>query len=133
MKKLKTLMITFILLASASYSYAFYPPETGAVYGRAKVTPGFNYNNPVRTPHKPQAVKQIVITNDSTPNIITPPPPPPPRHRYHYKDFAGGRRFHRRSYYIPSYCMPGTIFHDDIYNPFCNQYRPYGSNLYISF
>ena len=94
----------------------------------------FNYNNPVRTLPQGHYINKIVVntTSDRAP-VITPPPPPPERGRFKYRDFAGNNKFPIRSYYIPSYCMPERRFYGGDYNPFCNHYRPYGSNLYISF
>lgn len=66
-------------------------------------------------------------------NIVTPPPPPPKNHKYRYDGFAGRRNFPARSYYIPSYCMTVHDFYINPANPFCNQYRPIGSNMYVSF
>lgn len=50
-------------------------------------------------------------------------------YKYKYED---KRLFHPKSYDIPSYCLPEHNFIDTD-NPFCSQYRPYGSNMYISF
>ena len=57
------------------------------------------------------------------------------RHKYVSQSFNGyeNSNFPRRSYYVPSYCQPGAAMHNGDYNPFCNQYKPYGSGMYINF
>ena len=84
-------------------------------------------------PHQAKPAKQIVINNPSYNRYIaTPPPPPPERATYRYSDSVGSRRFQRRSYYIPSYCLPVSNFHNNR-NPFCAQYLPYGNSMYLDF
>jgi len=137
MKKFAVLMIIFLFLLGINSSFAYYTRISPVMRGNARINTGLNYNNPVRTNPQANAINRVVITTDRMENFVTPLPPPPPRHKYHYKDFAGEKRFANRSYYIPSYCMPGAGFHsniyNDMYNPFCNHYRPFGSNMYISF
>ena len=139
-------VLILLTLVSTEISYGFMPPSTQHNYGGARVNLGLNYGNSIRTGYQPMQHNKVGITNSPQSSscvgtnhaatstvIVTPPPPPPIRNTYRYRDFAGPRRYPRRSYYIPSYCMPETGFNIDIYNPFCNHYRPYGSNMYLSF
>ena len=127
----KFFLISFMLLCGiALQSSAYAPQSTHAGYGCTNVNIVTTYDK-----HYPQAnpINKIIISSGTPNAIITPAPPPPPRHTYKYKDFAGHKRYPNRSYYIPSYCMPEEGFNTGIYNPFCNHYRPYGSNLYLRF
>lgn len=129
-KLLLTILVVFLQVAAvqALVSVDMRPQNRTTVVGGA-----FNYNNPVRTLPQGHYVNHVIINNSADPYIMTPPPPPPTRDKYRYRDFAGNNRFPARSYYIPSYCMPERSFYNSYYNPFCNHYRPYGSNLYINF
>ena len=131
----KTVVIICFMFIFGYYipSFAFYPPTTQPMQGSARVDVGLNDRNNLNTSPRINAINRVIINTDSPNVIVTPPPPPPGRRTFRYKDFAGPKRYPSRSYYIPSYCMPGVGFHSDVYNPFCNHYRPYGSNLYISF
>lgn len=132
MKKIFISLI-FIFVLSVK-SYAFVPINGSHNVHASGIGMGLNYGRTNYVPNSPQVRNRLII-NHSVPSrvIVTPPPPPPTRHTYKYVDFAGERRFPKRSYYIPSYCMPDTGFNTYIYNPFCNHYRPYGSNMYLSF
>jgi hypothetical protein len=133
MKTIISIAIMMLCWTIQAPSYAaFYPHQTQVMQGHARVNVGLNYDNPVRTLPQAQPVNRVII-NTGNNEFVTPPPPPPPRHKYRYRDFAGDKRYPNRSYYVPSYCMPGTVFYQDAFNPFCNHYRPYGSNMYMSY
>lgn len=134
MKKIIIFTGLICVLALSNEANAFMPPTTPQNCGRARVSVGLNYGNTIHTSSAQQPHSNAVIRH-APPGavIVTPPPPPPIRHTYTYRDFGGQRRFPRRSYYIPPYCMPETGFNIETYNPFCSHYKPYGSNMYISF
>lgn len=131
MKKDNTIIIFIVLIISAASTIAMPPNHYG---GRSTVSTGMSYNNSVRVHPQAQPVNKIIIAPPAQGVCkFVPPPPPPKRAVYRYSDFGGNRQFHRRSYYIPSYCMPETGFYNYNNNPFCTQYRPYGSNFYLGF
>ena len=129
MKKL-TLVVSLILLIVGAEVYACppppSPPHAGCRYNNARVS--FHYSNTVPARPHINPVNRRIINNSPPVHIM--PPPPPPRYSVRYED---DKKFHARSYYIPSYCMPETGFYNNTFNPFCSHYRPYGSNVYISF
>lgn len=133
----KILLITAIIIFSLLPANAYYQTATQPAGVTPNVVPrinlGLNYNYNGSTAPQAHPINHIVVGTYGTPNTITLPPPPPPK-KYHqtYKNYAGHRNFHHRSYYVPSYCMPYNEY-TYIRNPFCNQYRPYGSNMYIGF
>ena len=132
MKKIIGIVVLFLIFLTRAD--AFMPPDMQHNYGKARIGIGLNYGNTLHT-NNPMRTNNHVIINHTinSSSIMTPPPPPPAHYKYRYKDFAGPRQFPKRSYYIPSYCMPETGFYSNPYNPFCNQYRPYGSNMYLNF
>lgn len=133
MKKSTIIAVLITITITSSFAYAYCPAVNRTTHITPRVNLGLNYGNSVITTPIQQSVNRVVITTHNPTDFITPPPPQPPRHKYRYKDFAGERRYPKRSYYIPSYCMPNTTFYADEHNPFCNHYRPYGSNMYLSF
>ena len=132
MKKI-VVVVLGLLLSIGAEAFAFPPPSPlpPAKSSRSNVSIGLNYSNTVKTTHHANAVSRVIINERPPVHIM--PPPPPPRYYVRYRDYTGERRFHARSYYVPSYCMPDKGFYYNTSNPFCNHYRPYGSNFYISF
>ena len=90
-------------------------------HGNSSVNIGISYNNGI--------MPQSQVVNNGCRRIMTPPPPPPRHNKFIY---ANDMRFGHRSYYVPSYCMPQVGFYYQS-NPFCTQYRPYGSSIFLSF
>lgn len=128
---LKYIILTGLLICLLP-SNAMPPPGSPSL--GTHITRGNCYQNLGRTAPQGHAINNIEISDPPTKNYYRVPPPPPPRRAlYRYSDFGGNRRFPRRSYYIPSYCMPERNFVNNFNNPFCSQYRPYGSNMYINF
>ncbi len=129
MKKI-AVVLSLVVMFIRVEAYAFLPPSPlPPDTGRHIMNTGCHYSNTVRTQSHANTVNHVIISGKRPPVHIV-PPPPPPRYSVRYKD---DKKFHARSYYIPSYCMPVTGFYNNTFNPFCNHYRPYGSNIYISF
>lgn len=137
MKKDIVIVVFLFLMISVAAAVAMPPPNHNI--GGSAGHLGINYSNPVRTPPQGHPINNITVPPQQGGWVVMPnsqympPPPPPSRVKYKYSDFGGNRQFHKRSYYIPSYCMPETGFYNNNNNPFCSQYRPYGSNFYLGF
>lgn len=71
--------------------------------------------------------------NGIIPEVIIPFVPNKTKSKYTQDDLKIEQNYHSKSYYIPPYCMPGNESEIYFSNPFCNQYRPYGSNMYLGF
>ena len=125
MKKLLYCTTIVIILSSFSYSLAYQTVST------QRITPSdvrCNYHHSsVRHSYNMSRPNIRVYNGIYTPSVHVP--------AYKKRSFNGfeGNQFHRRSYYIPSYCTPGSAFHGGMHNPFCNQYYPYGSGFYTNF
>ncbi len=134
MKKVIICAIFLITLFYPSFSYAFVQYSNHSAGGYRPVLTTGTQTNYIQVPTQARHIKQTFINTPADYNyIVTPPPPPPRREVYRYKDFAGTRRFPRRSYYIPSYCLPTSRFYNNNHNPFCSQYLPYGHSMYLDF
>ena len=124
MKKLLYYTLFVIILGSFSGTFAYQTIST------QRMTTDIRYNNsPIRASQTYNIAKpsRRIHGDVYTPHVHVP--------AYHRRSFNGFEhsRFHRRSYYIPSYCMPGSAFHSEMHNPFCSQYYPYGSGFYTGF
>ena len=137
MKKYITIIIAVFLMSIVTAGFAFPPPNNNI--GGSTVRAGINYNNPVRTVPQGHPINNITVPSQLGGWVVVsnetflPPPHPPKRAKYKYSDFGDNRQLHKRSYYIPSYCMPQREFYSNYNNPFCSQYKPYGSNMYLGF
>ena len=133
MKIIISIAIIMLFCAVQTSAFAsFNTHQTQLIKGNARVNVGLNYQNSIRMLPQARPINRVII-NTGSHEFVAPPPPPPPHRKYRFRDFAGEKRYPNRSYYVPSYCMPGTIFYEDAFNPFCNHYRPYGSNIYMSY
>ena len=130
MKKIIIYICFAAMLLCSSAEAGTYAARSDCGYGRIP-SAGMRQTNLVKIPHAVPVNRVILNGSSYDRHIVTPPPPPPKRTTYRYSDFAGTRRFPRRSYYIPSYCLPVTNFNN--LNPFCTQYLPYGNSMYLSF
>ena len=120
-------MLFSCITVEAIYQTSYY--GTGSRYN-VGATPA--RTNIVKVLPQSRPVSRVSI-HEPTNCVITPKLPPPVRQIYHYKDFSENRQFPRRSYYIPSYCLPVSRFYNNNFNPFCAQYMPYGNSMYLRF
>ena len=129
MKKLLLMICVFIFCASLLPSYA---SQTVVSNSRTvSMISGTNrpYIQPPVSRHRNSYRGRCHYNGDGVQVYKTPRP------KYDTQYFNGyeNNNFPRRSYYVPSYCQPGSSMYNGMNNPFCNQYMPYGAGMYINF